>query len=252
MGAPRREPGRRANEREREVVLNRPYYLSRKPVSNKEFRRFRNDHNSGAVGELSLNDDDQPVVNISWEDAVRFLNWLSLQDGLTPFYQESGGTFLPVSKDGNGYRLPTEAEWAYAARVAGRNNSDRYPWQGSFPPQQVTGNFADESAKTILPTVISGYNDGFPVTSPVGHFPPNQAGLYDMGGKVAEWCHDYYTAYTGNTGRAVNPMGPESGTHRVIRGSSWRDGSVTELRLSYRGYHRKAQDYVGFRIARYP
>ena len=252
MGAPRREPGRRSNEREREVMLEKPFYLSKKPVTNKEFRRFRKDHDSGAFGELSLNGDDQPVVNVSWEDAVRFLNWLSLQEGLPPFYRESGNTFVPVRQDGQGYRLPTEAEWAYGARAAGQTKNERYPWHGSFPPREVSGNYADESARTLLPTIISGYNDGFPVTSPVGSFPPNEAGFYDMGGNVSEWCHDYYTAYTGSTVQAVNPMGPESGTHRVIRGSSWRDNSVAELRLSYRGYHRKGQDYVGFRIARYP
>ena len=252
MGAPRREPGRRANEREREIILNKPFYLSRKPVTNKEFRRFRKDHDSGAAQEHLLNGDDQPVVNVSWEDAVQFLNWLSRQEGLVPFYRESGDTFVPANQNAHGYRLPTEAEWAYAARIAEREKSDRFPWQGSFPPRKVTGNFADESARTLLPNIIGGYNDGFPVTSPVGTFPPNQAGFYDMGGNVSEWCHDYYTAYTSSTAKAVNPLGPESGTHRVIRGSSWRDSSIMELRLSYRGYHRQGQDYVGFRIARYP
>jgi len=252
MGAPRREPGRRANERERQVVMDKPFYLSKRLVTNKEFRRFRKDHDSGAVGEHSLNGDDQPVVNVGWEDAVEFLNWLSLQEGLPPFYRKIGDTFVPVSNDAPGYRLPTEAEWAYAARIAGRIQSDRFPWQGPFPPKQLCGNFADESAKTLLPTIISGYNDGFPVTSPVGKFPENKAGFYDMGGNASEWCNDYYTAYTTDSVETANPMGPTSGTHRVIRGSSWRDSSITELRLSYRGYHRTGQDYVGFRVARYP
>ena len=90
------------------------------------------------------------------------------------------------------------------------------------------------------------------MTSPVGYFPANQAGLYDIGGNVSEWCHDYYNAYTGRLAEAVDPLGPAVGTHRVIRGSSWRDATLAETRLSYRAYHKEARDNVGFRIARYP
>ena len=73
-----------------------------------------------------------------------------------------------------------------------------------------------------------------------------------MGGNVSEWCHDWYSAYTGKLDDRADPLGPATGTHRVIRGSSFKDGSVAETRLSYRGYHREARNNVGFRIARYP
>ena len=251
MGAPRREPGRRANERERTVIMKRPFYLSEKVVTNQEFRQFNGSHNSGAAANLSLDGDNLPVVNISWEEAVQYLNWLSGLDNLTPFYREQGNSFVAVSPPTNGYRLPTEAEWSFAARQAGSSTTQRFPWNGTFPPRQVSGNYGDLSAAGILARVIQDYNDSFAVTSPVASFPPNKGGFYDIGGNVAEWCHDYYAASSAALSNEPDPLGPDSGTHRVIRGSSWRDAAITELRLSYRTYHREARDDVGFRIARY-
>ncbi|MGB5486669.1 MAG: SUMF1/EgtB/PvdO family nonheme iron enzyme, partial [Lysobacterales bacterium] len=77
-------------------------------------------------------------------------------------------------------------------------------------------------------------------------------GFNDLGGNVSEWINDFYAVYPGQAGRLVkDPMGPASGDHHVVRGSSWRDGSITELRLSYRDYIRGPRDILGFRIARY-
>lgn len=249
MGAPRREAGRRANEHEHQVVLKRPFYASSNLVTNKEYRQFRPNHSSGAVAGHSLAGEKQPVVNVTWKDAILYLNWLSEQQGLLPFYRINKESIEPATPINNGYRLLTEAEWAYIARKAKRTHNDRYPWPGTYPPHQPVGNYGDASSSSFLPLTISGYNDSFPVSSPVGSFSPNPAGFFDLGGNVAEWCHDYYTAY--NSTKEADPLGPSSGTLYVIRGSGWRDSSVAELRLSYRGYHNKAQDDVGFRIARY-
>ncbi len=251
MGAPRREPGRRSNERERRVDMQRAFYLAEKTVTNRQYRLFNKKHSSQNFAGHTLDSEEQPVVNISWEDAVRYLNWLSKRDGLKPFYIAKGNSFIPDLPLTNGYRMPSEAEWAYCARRLGNSKQLRFPWKGSFPPQIVTGNFADESARTFLPNSLIGYNDRFPVSSPVGSFPANRGGFYDMGSNISEWCHDFYTPYSGSLAKQVDPLGPETGRHRVIRGASWRDASVTELRLSYRAYHLQARDNVGFRIARY-
>jgi formylglycine-generating enzyme required for sulfatase activity len=159
---------------------------------------------------------------------------------------------IPAKPFTTGYRLPFETEWAYAARLAGSQKMARYGWQGTFPPREKSGNYADESARAILPVIIKGYNDMFDVAATVASFPVNPGGFYDLDGNVSEWCHDYYTPYTPLADKLeADPTGPESGTHHVVRGASWRDGSITEIRLSYRGYSRKKSDDLGFRIARY-
>ena len=251
MGAARNEPGRRANEREQEVALTRRFYLAEKPVTNAQFRAFRSEHSSGTEGRNTLNLDDQPVVGVSWEDAVRYLNWLSRQDGLEPAYEERDGKMVLRRPVSTGYRLPTEAEWAWAARMAGRSQRARYGWEASYPPSDKAGNFADETARGLVPVIIEGYNDGFAVTAPVGEFPANPAGLYDIGQNIAEWMTDFYDI-SPPSGRIVeNPLGPQSGTYRVVRGASWRDATVSRLRLAFRDYSAEPRNDIGFRVARY-
>ncbi|MBW2690471.1 MAG: PEGA domain-containing protein, partial [Deltaproteobacteria bacterium] len=239
MGASRREAGRRANESEHKVTMKRSFYLSTREVTNAEYKRFQAQHSSGMSGNRSLEADAHPVANVTWDDAARFLNWLSKKDGLPPFYREENGTMVVAGTSGVGYRLPTEAEWAFAARMANQKERVRYPWPGKYPPKGKAGNFADESARHLLPVVIEGYSDGFAASAPTGSFPANPTGIQDLGGNIAEWCHDYYAANPVSGGKgAVDPMGPGVGNHHVVRGSSWRDASITELRFSYRRYSR--------------
>jgi len=236
MGTSRREPGRRANESPRLVRITRAFYLAEKEVTNSEYRRFDPTHKSAMIDGASLDGDRQPVVDVSWDDAVRYCKWLSHKDG------------LPATK---AYRLPTEAEWAYAARVSGRPAPIRYPWGNGYPPVARVGNFADARIGDTLADVVPDYDDGYRATAPVGSFAANPAGFYDMGGNVAEWIHDFYAVYPGQAGQVVrDPTGPATGEHHVVRDSSWRSGSITELRMSYRDYSRKKRADLGFRIAR--
>lgn len=252
MGASRREAGRRANENQRLVQLQRAFYFATKEVTNGEFRRFRASHDSGKFDGAALNGDAQPVVNISWDDAARYSNWLSKQHGLPMAYIEKTGKMVAANPMTTGYRLPSEAEWAWIARKQGSEKLRRYPWQGSYPPKGKNGNYADANIADTLADVLPLYDDGFRGTAPVASFPASPAGFYDMGGNVAEWMNDYYAVYPGEAKRLVkDPLGPQSGEHHVVRGSSWRHGNITELRLSFRDYSSKPRYDLGFRIARY-
>ncbi|MFK7732598.1 MAG: SUMF1/EgtB/PvdO family nonheme iron enzyme [Pseudomonadales bacterium] len=249
MGASRREPGRRANELLRKVTLKKSFYLSTTEVTNGQFRQFRSAHSSSRVEDKSLNGDQQPVVRVSWIDAALYCNWLSSEQGLDPVYTIQKEELVVVNKQANGYRLPTEAEWAWAARTLNATTL-KFPWGQEWPIPPKAGNFADASGSYILSRVIRNYNDGFAATAPVAKFTPNQHRLYDLGGNVAEWVHDFY-APGQKPGELSDPFGPESSNYHVVRGSSWRHGSQVELRLSYRDYSDKERDDLGFRIARY-
>ena len=252
MGASRREAGRRANESQRLVQLTRTFYLAEKEVTNAEFKMFQAAHNSGSAEGAGLDTNDQPVVNVSWDDAARYCNWLSQQDGLPYAYREQDGHMEAVNPVTTGYRLPSEAEWEYVARVFGQSTAQRYPWTGDYPPTVRAGNFADTQISDTLADTVPGYDDGYRATAPVGTYPARSNGFYDLGGNVAEWINDFYAVYPGEDGKLVkDPAGPATGQHHVVRDSSWRQGSITELRLSYRDYSRTPRNDLGFRIARY-
>jgi formylglycine-generating enzyme required for sulfatase activity len=249
MGSPRREAGRRANESQRAVRLERRFYVALREVTNAEFRRFRPDHRSGFILQTTLDLDRQPVVNVGWQDAAAFCNWLSEQEGFVPAYANKGGRLAPVVPATNGYRLPTEAEWEWVAR--GLGGMRKYPWGDSLPVPPGAGNFADRSAQALVPLTIPDFDDGFAATAPVGSFAAGPAGHYDLGGNVAEWTHDLYTVQPAATAVAVDPAASGDGPLRVIRGSSWKSSAVTELRLAYRDYGDGKRNDLGFRIARY-
>lgn len=250
MGASRREPGRRANEVMREATLTRPFYIATKEVTNAQFKKFIAGHDSGEFEDSTLAKDNLPVVQVRWLDAAMYCNWLSKQDDLEPFYQEKPGEIVGINPSANGYRLPTEAEWAFVART--QKDSDallRFPWGPRIPPQDRHGNYADRSAVHVVGRIIFGYNDNYIVAAPPGTFKPNGYGLYDIGGNVAEWINDFYAQPTPDP--TTDPLGPENGDYHVIRGSSWRHGTVTDLRLSFRDYGKDGRKDLGFRIARY-
>ena len=251
MGASRSENGRRANEVIRPVTIASPFMISVREVTNKEFAEFRQNHDSGADVHVSLAADNNPVANVSWADAVQYCNWLSKKEGRTPVYKQEFGKWVAVYPFTDGYRLPTEAEWAWAIRYAQQPAPRKFPWGKDWPTPKDQGNYADMTARELVPSIIPKYNDGYASTSPVGTFEPNSLGIYDGGGNVAEWVNDWYTVPTpGITVPVVDPTGPERGTSHVIRGSSWRHAGFTELRLSYRDYGNDKRVDVGFRIAR--
>ncbi|MET0534785.1 MAG: PEGA domain-containing protein [Steroidobacter sp.] len=251
MGSPRREPGRRANESQRNVQFKRPFYMGVTEVTNGQFRKFKSEHRSGIVGQHTLDLDNQPVVGVSWQDAALFCNWLSQQEGLPAAYENKNGKLTVVQPMTTGYRLATDAEWEWVARYQGGGQFRRYPWGDSLPVAKASGNYADVTARLIIQDVIPDYDDGFAAAAPAGKFAANPLGLYDLGGNVAEWVHDYYTVSADSSSVAVDPAGPADGKQHAIRGSSWKQSGVTDLRLSARDFGDSQRNDVGFRIARY-
>jgi len=178
--------------------------------------------------------DDHPVVNVSWEDAAAFCEWLSRKEGLV-------------------YRLPTDAEWSLAVGLGRteRRSADsppaalsgggqgEYPWGTRWPPPPGAGNYSDQTRREFAPTsgsaYIDGYADGYAGTSPVMSFDPNRFGLFDMGGNVWEWCEERLDG-------ATEP--------RVLRGASWRNPREHTLRSSHRHGDPPSirRDNNGFRV----
>mgnify|MGYP001165643504 FL=1 len=250
MGASRRDPGRRANEVEHPVELRRAFYIASTETTNAQFRQYEATHDSGLIESYSLDRDHQPVAGISWQQAASFCNWLSRLEGLPPFYRENQGIIIGFNPSSTGYRLPSEAEWAFAARVEG-DALRRFAWGDDFPPSAVVTNVADNTSALVTGRILNGYTDQFVVSAPVGSFPANHRGLHDMGGNVAEWVHDGYAIPSANAELAIDPLGAQRGDNYTIRGGSWALSRLSELRLTFRDYGERGRDDLGFRIARY-
>jgi formylglycine-generating enzyme required for sulfatase activity len=155
---------------------------------------------------------NRPVVNVSWEDARSYCQWLS-------------------QKTGQKIRLPSEAEWEKAAR-------EKYPWGSSAP--------------TVDKVNMNDRGDGFPFTAPVGSFPLGEShyGVMDMAGNVWEWIADWYDAQYYKVSVGLDPRGPADGSNRVVRGGSWKNGAEL-IRSANRSSERpnRRLNIVGFRVA---
>ncbi len=252
LGSSRREAARRANEALYEVQLTRAYYLGEQEVTNAQYRLFDPSHASGRFASHNLDADEQPVVAVGWEQAAHYCNWLSAQQGLPLAYPpDASGRPQRAAVPNTGYRLPTEAEWVWAARYRGgqRTPAPRYDWGSELPPPAGAGNFADLGAHPTLSNVLRAYRDGFIASAPSSAGVANPLGFFGLAGNVAEWMNDAYA--TPKAGALLrDPRGPGEGEHHVIRGASWRHWSETQLRSSFRDYGSKPRDDLGFRLAR--
>jgi formylglycine-generating enzyme required for sulfatase activity len=250
LGSPASEPGRRANEVAYNALLTRWFYVSAHEVTRRQFAPYALASQTTSPGGNA----DFPVVNIAWEDAALYCNWLSQQENLGQAYKTNDGKVTGFDAGSNGYRLLTEAEWTWVAGSGnpGTREQFRYPWGDGKIPSKPSGNYADESAKSVVDEVITDYRDGYPKFAAVGEFEPNIKGVYDMGGNVSEWVNDFYHYGPMEAGRVYNdPTGPIHGIDHVVKGSNWASASQRELRIAYRGFSTSGDEHTGFRIGRW-
>lgn len=199
--------------------------------------------------------DDDPVVCVSWIDAVNYCNWRSKRARLTPAYTlRDGGYHAVLDPDANGYRLPIEAEWEYAARNCGRDIL--FPWGTTAIDDESTASSRANFTPVEIPI------DPWPNTCPVKAFPADPSGLYGMAGNVWEWCQDMYnpTAYVsayrvGDIMPLLNPNPrdcPNGIVSRVIRGGSFRNPlPLLRCNARARGFDQQiGRPHVGMRLAR--
>jgi formylglycine-generating enzyme required for sulfatase activity len=242
------------------VRITRPFFMSAHEVTVEQFRRFvdgsgqlseaERDGTGGWGYNRTKNDfegrkpeyswrnpgfkqaDDHPVVNVTWNDAVAFCEWLG-------------------KKEGHQYRLPTEAEWEYACRAGAKTT---YSTGDDTKQLAQAANMYDERTASVFPQWkehTARGSDGFEFTAPVGSLQPNTFGLYDMHGNVWEWCSDWYGEDYYAKSPVDDPQGPRTGKVRVRRGGSWQTWAFY-CRASFRNWNTPETRYplVGFRVVR--
>ena len=232
MGSPQSESGRVGDEGPVHRVDVDGFWMGKYEVTNTQYRKWKSDYNSGNFGGISLNGGNQPVVEVSWEEAREYAAWLSGQNG---------GKYT--------FSLPSEAQWEYACRAG--TTTARY-WGDNSDQTCQYANVVDQSLKaqwSDWPYLTHNCTDGFTVTAPVGSFLPNRFGLYDLLGNVWEWCEDIYIADAYSRSDRKNPIYTNSGPFRVFRGGSWYN-FPDYVRCAFRGRSDPSdRNYnVGFRL----
>jgi formylglycine-generating enzyme required for sulfatase activity len=209
-----------------------PFYIDKYEVTQGEYERVMGKNPSRWKGQ------DNPVEQIRWANAVEYCNARSRLEGLSPAYDPKTGE---CNFQADGYRLPTEAEWEYAARAG---SSTRYHFGVSPMDLGNYGWFKENCTRR---------------PQPVGTREPNPWGLYDVYGNVWEWCHDFYQEDYYQQSPEENPRGPAAGKDRVVRGGCW-NSRPHECRSAYRNYEdpgytdvcfgKDIHGFVGFRCVR--
>ncbi|MDR2717239.1 MAG: formylglycine-generating enzyme family protein [Treponema sp.] len=231
MGSPAIEAERDIDEALHQIAVG-SFFLGKYEVTQDEYEKAMKETPGNFKGKKL------PVESISWYNAIAFCNKLSQSRGLSPAYVVEG-TAVMWDRNANGYRLPTEAEWEYACRA------------GTGTPFNTGINITTDQANFDGRYPYNGNAPGaFPETTmPVGNYPANAWGLYDMHGNVYEWCWDWHADYARD--EQTDPTGPASGSYRVIRGGSWVN-SGQALRSASRGVYISGDgnERIGFRLAR--
>lgn len=211
-------------------VIISDFYINKYEVTAEEWLRIMDHNPSQFYGE------NLPVEMVSWYDCIEYCNRRSIKEGLEPYYNIDKDAIDPdnnsqyddikwtvtINEEANGYRLPTQAEWEYAA--SGGQKSENYTYSGSNDADEIGWHWKNAGDEYLSGDwswgAISNNNNR---TKAVGSMKPNELGLYDMSGNVREWCWDWY-----------DEADSDSGTYRVLKGGGWL-GDVSCCEISFKG-----------------
>jgi len=262
MGSPDTEIGHKPSETQHQVTISKTFYMGACEVTQEQYQKIMGVNpslfvsNQMKLAGISPETSKQPVENVTWYDAVRFCNALSLNQGLQPCYSNQIGSSTIEDSDivicdwtATGFRLPTEAEWEYACRAG---TTSMYYWSDTYDEAEMMryiwfGNNSNKSCNSDPSNTKNG-------PQPVGTKPPNAFGLYDMIGNVTEWCWDFYDSDYYSVSPKTDPRGSDSETYRVSRGGSW----FCALPLPFRCAHHvkrgpgNSDEVTGYRVVRQP
>ena len=208
------------------------FYIGKTEVTQKQWKDIM-----GSNPSYFKSGDNYPVESVSWNDVQEFIEKLNnIEQGL----------YIPTDQK---FRLPTEAEWEYAARSGGKE--ELFAGFSKEEKIYIYANFCDVNCKCEWKT--GGQDDGYEYTSPVGSYRPNSLGIYDMTGNVWECLQDWYGENYYKNSPIHNPKGPSDGSFRVYRGGGW-NSEPESLRASNRNSYPPAGKLfnLGFRLARTP
>jgi formylglycine-generating enzyme required for sulfatase activity len=266
MGSPDDEPGGPYTDEQpqHQVTLSNSFYMQTTEVTQKQWQDI-----IGNNPALSNKGNEYPLETVNWFEAAWFANALSTAEGRSECYTLTGCSPIPAGNDlectdvamnsgCTGYRLPTEAEWEYAARATTTTAwSYLHSYDTSATGEErgtgfnsnlhAMGWYEFNNVGGDLSRAVAGYPSG---TKPVARKQPNKWGLYDMPGNVLEWCQDWYDSnYYSDAASGIDPQGPDTGVDRVIRGGSWAnsaDGTRSANRFS--SFPGLRNSGLGFRL----
>ncbi len=236
------------------MQFKRPFYMGVSEVANGQFRKFKADHRSGIIGQNTLDLDNQPVDGRDLAGRGAVLQLAVATGQAAAGVREQGRPHGRRAADDDRLSVAHRRRVGMGGalrRVAA--SCRRYPWGDTLPVTPRSGNYADVTARLIVQDVIPDYDDGYAAAAPTGKFPANSLGLFDVGGNVAEWVHDYYTVSSDSGAVAVGSHG--SGRRQAAARDPRRQLEAIEryrdLRLSARDFGESQRNDVGFRVARY-
>lgn len=248
MGSPTSEPGRNSDETQHSVTLTHRFEMLATEVTQAQF----GERMGYMPAAFTACGGDCPVERVNWYEAAAYCNALSSAAGLANCYTCSGsGASVTCDLSGDyatpydcpGYRLPTEAEWEYAAR-AGTTG-------GTYNGTSDGGHLGCEQPNVVLDSIAWFCGNSGGRTQPVGSLGANPWGLYDMLGNVWEWCGDRWDGADYGAGAVTDPWGLASGSSRVLRGGSWvDDAGYARAASRFRAGPGDRGDGGGFRVSR--